>query len=95
LGSAESTKDFEAFQLPFFFGGDTVSEKKLFFNEKEVAAMLGRSVGSLRADRLKKQGLPFYKLQGMVRYRLKDVADFIEQGRRPVEKPMDGANQQP
>lgn len=73
-----------------------MSEKKIFFNEKEVAAMLGRSVGSLRADRLKKQGIPYYKLKGMVRYRLKDVADFIEQGRRPVdEKAMIGANPQP
>ena len=54
-----------------------MSEKKLFFNEKEVAAMLGRSVASLRADRLKKQGIPFYKLQGMVRYRLKMFATFL------------------
>jgi len=73
-----------------------VSEKKLFFNEREVAAMLGRSVASLRADRLKKQGIPYYKLRGMVRYRLKDVCDFIENGRRPInEKPMVSANPQP
>lgn len=73
-----------------------MSEKKLFYNEREVAAMSGRSVASLRADRLKMQGIPFYKLRGMVRYRLKDVCDFIEQARRPVdEKAISGANPQP
>jgi hypothetical protein len=47
---------------------------------KQAAAALGCSVAFLNADRLKsKPNVPFIRIGGMIRYRLSELATFIEQ----------------
>lgn len=40
---------------------------KRYLNEKEVAELTGRSISSLRHDRMKGAGLPYIKLPGQRR----------------------------
>jgi hypothetical protein len=47
-------------------------------DERECARITGRSVASLRRDRLLKKGFPFVKLQHQVKYRPEDVRKHIE-----------------
>ena len=42
----------------------------------------GRSVGSLRRDRLMRQGIPFVKAGALVRYRPCDVRAYLEKNLR-------------
>jgi hypothetical protein len=55
-------------------------------DEHEAAAILKRSVASLRRDRLLRTGCPHVKLGALVRYRPSDVRAFIEQNLRGGEK---------
>jgi predicted DNA-binding transcriptional regulator AlpA len=54
-----------------------------FINETEVSRITGRAVPTLRNDRHKGQGLPFYKLGRSVRYRLDEILAFM--GERRVQ----------
>jgi hypothetical protein len=47
-------------------------------DEYECARITGRSVASLRRDRLLRRGCPYVKLSALVRYRPSDVRAFIE-----------------
>jgi hypothetical protein len=49
-----------------------------YLNEKQVDAITGRSVFTLRNDRAKNQGIPYVKNGRQVRYSLKDVIEFME-----------------
>jgi len=51
-------------------------------NECEFSRITGRSVASVRRDRLLRQGCPYVKLQGLVRYRPQDVRAYIESNLR-------------
>ena len=56
--------------------------KKPYLNEKEVAAITGRAIPTLRNERHKRVGLPYYKVAGRtIRYKNSDVIAFME-GRR-------------
>lgn len=55
-----------------------VSELPLWLTEKEVAKMTGRAVQTLRNDRAKRQGLPYYKFGRSVRYRADNVISSAE-----------------
>jgi predicted DNA-binding transcriptional regulator AlpA len=46
-------------------------------NEREYAAITGRSVASARRDRLLGKGCPYVKLGYLVRYRRSDVRAYI------------------
>lgn len=46
--------------------------------EYECSRITGRSVASLRRDRLLGNGIPYVKLQALVRYRPSDVREYIE-----------------
>ncbi|HQF84238.1 MAG TPA: helix-turn-helix domain-containing protein [Smithellaceae bacterium] len=57
--------------------------KKLYLNEKEVAALTGRSVSTLRNDRFCQRNLPYYKIgtaknNRSVRYKTEEVIKWIE-----------------
>jgi len=57
---------------------------KPYLNEKEVAAITGRGISTLRNDRFCRRNLPYYKMGASgrsVRYKTSDVLSFIE-GRR-------------
>jgi hypothetical protein len=57
----------------------TEEQLERMLNEYEVEEISGRSVGSLRRDRLFGKGIPYVKLGALVRYRPSDVRDYIEQ----------------
>lgn len=57
---------------------------KPYLNEKEVAAITGRGISTLRNDRFCRRNLPYYKVGTSgrsVRYKNEDVIKFVE-GRR-------------
>ena len=53
--------------------------EKTYLNEKEVAAITGRAVSTLRNERFMRQGLPYLKIGGRsIRYRSQDVIAYME-----------------
>jgi predicted DNA-binding transcriptional regulator AlpA len=46
-------------------------------NDREVARVIGRSVATVRNDRLHGRGVPFVKVGRLVRYRKSDVRKYI------------------
>ena len=53
--------------------------KKPFLNEKEVAAVTGRAVSTLRNERHLQRGIPYLKVaRRTIRYKLDDVMGFME-----------------
>jgi phage terminase Nu1 subunit (DNA packaging protein) len=56
--------------------------EKKYLNEKEVAAITGRAISTLRNERFMRKGLPYLKVGGRsIRYKTEDVIAFME-GRR-------------
>jgi len=56
--------------------------EKSYLNEKEVAAITGRAVSTLRNERFMRKGLPYLKIGGRsIRYKSEDVISYME-GRR-------------
>ncbi len=56
--------------------------EKPYLNEKEVAAVTGRALSTLRNDRFMRRGLPYLKIGSRsVRYCSQDVISYME-GRR-------------
>lgn len=51
-------------------------------NERDCALITGRSVASLRRDRLLGVGIPFVKLTSLVRYDPCDIRAHIERNKR-------------
>jgi predicted DNA-binding transcriptional regulator AlpA len=53
--------------------------EKKYLNEKEVAAITGRALSTLRNERFMRKGLPYYKVGGRsIRYKSEDVISFME-----------------
>lgn len=46
--------------------------------EREVAALIGTTPGTLRGDRGKGRGLPYVKIGTRVRYRADDIAAYLD-----------------
>ena len=56
--------------------------EKRYLNEKEVAAITGLAISTLRNSRFMRKGLPYLKVGGRsIRYKSEDVIAFME-GRR-------------
>jgi len=56
--------------------------EKPYLNEKEVAAITGRAISTLRNERFMRRGLPYLKIAGRsVRYKTEDVIAFMENRR--------------
>ena len=52
---------------------------KPYLNEKEVAAITGRALSTLRNERFMRKGLPYLKIGGRsIRYRSGDVNAYME-----------------
>lgn len=49
--------------------------------EKEVSLLTSRALQTLRNDRFLGQGIPYVKLNRSVRYKLKDIYDYMEKHR--------------
>jgi hypothetical protein len=50
-------------------------------DEHECSRITGRSVASLRRDRLLNKGIPYIKCEALVRYDLRDVREYIQHNR--------------
>ncbi len=46
--------------------------------EKEVSLLTSRALQTLRNDRFLGQGIPYVKIHRSVRYKLKDIYDYME-----------------
>src|SRR5690348_3636281 len=46
-------------------------------NERELARIIGRSIGSLRRDRMLGIGIPFIRLGKLIRYDPRDVREYL------------------
>jgi hypothetical protein len=57
-------------------------EIEALLDEHQVAAIIRRSVASLRRDRLQGTGCPHVKIGALCRYRPSDVRSFIERNIR-------------
>lgn len=56
--------------------------EKPYLTEKEVSAITGRAVSTLRNERFMRKGLPYLKVGGRsIRYKSEDVIAYME-GRR-------------
>jgi hypothetical protein len=49
-----------------------------YVDERQVSAITGRGIQTLRNDRHLGRGIPYTKLSRSVRYNVKDVFDFME-----------------
>jgi hypothetical protein len=60
--------------------------KKPYLNEKEVSALTGRALSTLRNERHLRRGLPYIRpFPRSIRYRLQDVLSFMEARRVSFE----------
>ena len=50
-------------------------------NEKDLSQLIGRSIQTLRNDRLLNRGIPYIRVGGSVRYSLTDVDRYLESHR--------------
>ena len=64
-------------------GADNEIERLL--DEREYAAITGRSIASARRDRLLGKGCPYVKLGFLVRYRPSDVRAYIAKNVRGTQ----------
>jgi hypothetical protein len=62
--------------------GTADTQLEALIDEHEFSRITGRSVASARRDRLLRQGCPWVKLTGLVRYRPQDVREYIERNLR-------------
>jgi len=60
-------------------------QKHRYLTEKEVAAITGRAVPTLRNDRHKGQGFAYTKFGRSIRYRLADILEAMESRRVETE----------
>ena len=56
-------------------------QKHRYLTEKEVAALTGRAVQSLRNDRHRRRGFPYHKIGKSVRYSLSEILAIMESHR--------------
>ena len=61
------------------------------YNEKDLSRITGRSVASIRRDRMFRQGCPFVKLHHQVRYRPADVRQYLERNLCGAVTPREAA----
>lgn len=55
---------------------------KPYLNEREVAAITGRALSTLRNERFMRRGIPYAVVgQRSIRYRLTDVLQYMEKTR--------------
>ena len=61
--------------------------EKTYLNEKEVAAITGRAISTLRNERFMRKGLPYLKVgRRSIRYKTQDVISYMESRRITFEE---------
>lgn len=61
--------------------------KKPFLNEREVAAITGRALSTLRNERHLRRGVPYLRVgRRSIRYKLDDVMSFMQSRRISFEE---------
>jgi hypothetical protein len=58
-----------------------MNQNHRYIDEREVSRITGRALPTLRNDRHRGQGVPYYKFGRQVRYKISDVLDFAESNR--------------
>ena len=58
---------------------------KKYLNEKQVSALTGRAVQSLRNDRCTRRGFPYLRLGSSIKYDYDDVIAYMERCKIEVE----------
>lgn len=51
-------------------------------NEKEFCQITGQKLSTARANRIKGKGCNFYKIGGLVRYKLSEIIEYLESCKR-------------
>ena len=51
-------------------------------NEKDLSQKLSISIPKLRKERSNRSGIPFYKLNGSIRYALEDVIKYLAKNKQ-------------
>ena len=54
----------------------------VMLNEKEFCEITGQKLATARANRLKGKGCNFYKIGGLVRYKLSEIVEYLERCKR-------------
>lgn len=52
-----------------------------YLTPAEVENITGRARATLARDRVKRRGIPFYKMGRIIRYQLRDVLDYMDRCR--------------
>ncbi|AIL64732.1 hypothetical protein NOVO_01680 [Rickettsiales bacterium Ac37b] len=50
----------------------------IFLNEKEFCEITGQKISTARSNRIKGIGCNFYKIGGLVRYKLSEIIEYLE-----------------
>lgn len=67
-----------------------VNEIEPFLDINDVSRITGRSIAALRLDAMYRQGIPFYKIGRLVRYRKSEVEAWLS-AQRVVTQPIASA----
>ncbi len=63
-----------------------------YLNERQVSEITGRALSTLRNERSKRTGIPYYKVGRSVRYNFQDVIQFMESHKIIPDKCATGTN---
>jgi predicted DNA-binding transcriptional regulator AlpA len=55
-----------------------LNQNNQYLNERQVSEITGRALSTLRNERSKRIGIPYYKIGRSVRYNFQDVIKFME-----------------
>ena len=58
-----------------------LNQPERLIDEKTTSELLGNSVSTLQSDRYNRRGIPFIKVGRLVRYKVKDILEYIEKNR--------------
>ena len=56
----------------------SLNQNNRYLNERQVSEITGRALSTLRNERSKRTGIPYYKIGRSVRYNFQDVIQFME-----------------
>lgn len=50
----------------------------VMLNEREFCQLIGQKLATARSNRIKGKGCNFYKIGGLVRYKLSEIVEYLE-----------------
>jgi predicted DNA-binding transcriptional regulator AlpA len=65
---------------------NSLNQNNQYLNERQVSEITGRALSTLRNERSKRTGIPYYKVGRSVRYNFQDVIQFMESHKIIPEK---------